>query len=71
MGFPRFCERFNKIRPRHAERFLNKRERYEVEEEKPLILALREDMKKWRNDGGHHGGGGGGSKDSGGDCNVM
>jgi hypothetical protein len=47
MGFPRFREMFNKVRPRHAERFLNEMEKYKVEEEKPMIQALREDMKQW------------------------
>jgi hypothetical protein len=46
-GFSRFREMFNKVRPRHAERFLNEMEKYKVEEEKPMIQALREDMKQW------------------------
>jgi hypothetical protein len=46
-GFQRFRELFNKIRPRHAERFLNEMEKYRVEEEKSMIQTLRDDMKKW------------------------
>jgi hypothetical protein len=46
-GFRRFREMFNKIRPRHAERFLNGMEAYKDEDEKAMIATLREDMKKW------------------------
>jgi hypothetical protein len=46
-GFQRFRELFNKVRPRHAERFLNDMEKYPNEEKVPMIQTLREDMKKW------------------------
>jgi hypothetical protein len=45
--FPEFREKFNEIRPKHAERFLNEREKYKVEKETPLIQTLRSDMEKW------------------------
>jgi hypothetical protein len=46
-GFQIFRRLFNKIRPRHAERFLNEMEKYKNEEKQPMIATLREDMKKW------------------------
>ena len=57
-NFPEFRKRFNKIRPRNAERFLNIMERYytpynpkrETENDvicRAMIQTLREDMKQW------------------------
>jgi hypothetical protein len=46
-GFQVFRQMFNKVRPRHAERFLNEMDKTTITEEKAMIQTLREDMAKW------------------------
>jgi hypothetical protein len=47
-NFQRFREKFNQLRPRHAEIFLNRIEaNYSDEDNKLIIETLREDMNKW------------------------
>jgi hypothetical protein len=51
-GFQIFRQMFNTVRPRHAKRFLDEMEKYKVEEEKPMIQTLREDMAQWGSEEG-------------------